>query len=71
MLFSARWEIAFLRVYDMCDDLIRVPRRCDFALFRHLVDGSVEFDIDLPDVVRGDINPQTDSAAALRHLFVR
>jgi hypothetical protein len=71
MLFSARWETVFLRVYDMCDVLVRVPRRSDFAPFRHLVDGSVEFDIDLPDVVRGDINPQTDSAAALRHLFAR
>jgi hypothetical protein len=71
MLFSARWETVFLRVYDMCDVLIRVPRRGDFAPFRHLVDGSVEFDIDLPDVVRGDINPQTDSAAVLRHVFAR
>jgi len=68
-LFSAKWEVAFLRSYDMRDELIRVPRRNDISQFRHLVDGSVTFEVDLPDVVRGDVNPQIDASHALRRLF--
>ena len=67
--FSAQWEVRFLRIYDMEDDLILVPRRGDLEQFRHLIDGSIEFEIDLPDVVRGDTNPTAELGDILRQLF--
>ena len=68
-IFSSEWEVRFLRVYDMADELILVPRRSDFVNSRHMVDGSIRFEVDLPDVVRGDINPTTDATEILRRLL--
>ncbi len=68
-MFASEWEVRFLRVYDMADELVLVPRRNDLAEFRHVVDGSMRFEVDLPDVVRGDINPTSDAAVVLRRLL--
>jgi hypothetical protein len=68
-MFASEWEVRFLRVYDMSDEQVLVPRRSDLAEFRHVVDGSMRFEIDLPEVVRGDINPTADAAVVL-HLLL-
>jgi Putative PD-(D/E)XK family member, (DUF4420) len=67
--FTREWEIRFLRVYDMADDLIQVIRRDDLDQYRHVCDGSMHYEIDLPDVVRGDINPVSNSDRAIKLLF--
>jgi hypothetical protein len=68
-MFASAWEIRFLRIYDMSDELLLIPRRSDFARFQHTVDGSMRFEIDLPDVVRGDINPTADASEVVRRLL--
>jgi hypothetical protein len=45
------------RLYDMSDARIGVPRSNDLAAFKHLVMDTVNFEIQLPERVRGDLNP--------------
>ncbi|MBI1303542.1 MAG: PD-(D/E)XK motif protein [Phycisphaera sp.] len=68
-MFASEWEIRFLRVYDMSDELLLIARRGEFARFQHMVEGSLRFEVDLPDVVRGDINPSADATEVVRRLL--
>ena len=58
--YQGRWQLSFLRIYDMADPAVKVLRRGDIQQCSHVVFDSVNFDIDLPDKVSGDLNPQTD-----------
>lgn len=51
--FLARFE----RLYDMGDPLVRLPRRGDLETYTELDLDSLSFRVDLPNRVRGDINP--------------
>jgi hypothetical protein len=68
-IFASTWEVRFFRIYDMADPMILVPRRNDLAQFRHLLEESVRFEIDLPDIVRGDINPTMQVEDVLSQLL--
>lgn len=58
--YAARWQHQFLRIYDMSDSEINVLRREDVRRKSHVVFDSVNFEIDLPERITGDLNPQTD-----------
>lgn len=47
----------FERMYDLLDEKIRLPKSSDLALFSNVISDSVKFEIELPDIVRGDRNP--------------
>ncbi|MCE9619747.1 MAG: PD-(D/E)XK motif protein [Planctomycetes bacterium] len=64
-MFAQQWEVRFLRMYDMSDQQIRVMRRPDVADFSHVRTESVRFEIELPESVRGDINPAGDPSEAI------
>mgnify|MGYP001499263522 CR=1 FL=1 len=53
----------------MSDSEINVLRRDDIRNRTHLVFDSVLFEIDLPERVSGDLNPQTDPFALARLLL--
>lgn len=59
-VYQGRWQQGFLRVYDMSDAAISVLRRSDVQRCSHVIFESVSFEIQLPDKVSGDINPQLD-----------
>ena len=59
----------FERLYDLRDDLIRLPRSADFSKFTDLVSDSVTFEIEIPEKVRGDRNPVVGMKAALSRLL--
>lgn len=58
--YKSHWQHGFLRIYDMNDEAIQVLRRKDIQLRGHVVLDSVSFEIDLPERVSGDLNPQND-----------
>lgn len=58
--YQDRWQHSFVRIYDMADSAILVLRREMIKHCNHVVLESVGFDIDLPDIVSGDLNPQSD-----------
>ena len=68
--YANRWTHRFLRIYDLADPDINVLRREDIRRRAHVVFDSVRFEIDLPEHVSGDLNPQTDPFALAR-LFLR
>ena len=55
--FRRKWSINFVRGYDMSDDSIKVITQDVLFPLSNVVGTSVEFSIDLPDVIRGDLNP--------------
>lgn len=55
--FSSKWLPMFTRVYDMNDQLIKVIKSPDLIPFSMVDSSSIEFTIDLPDRIDGDINP--------------
>lgn len=59
---------SFERLYDMSDDRVRVLRSSDLADFHHVKSDTVSFQIELPDRVRGDLNPITGASAISRRL---
>lgn len=67
--YQTRWQHGFLRIYDMNDSAIQVLRRSDVQRRGHVVLDSVSFQIDLPERVSGDLNPQTDLFALARRLL--
>lgn len=67
--YSTRWAHSFLRIYDLADPEINVLRREDIRRRSHVVFDSVSFEIDLPEHVSGDLNPQTDPFSLARLFF--
>lgn len=65
--FRQKFALTFERLYDMTDSRISLPHSSDLAAFSHLDIHSVEFDVVLPNQVRGDLNPQV----GLRHSVKR
>lgn len=61
--------LTFERLYDMRDDRILLPRSADLAQFAHLNPDSVEFDIVLPETVRGDLNPEVGLSASVKRIL--
>jgi len=57
ILFGARWRTAFVRAYDMTDSAITVIRTTDLAQHSMVIPTTVEFSVNLPNQVRGDVNP--------------
>lgn len=60
----------FVRLYDMGDQNVRVPRSADLADFSHAVLDSVRFEIALPSRVSGDVNPTHGAGPTLRAIRV-
>lgn len=67
--YQGRWQHSFTRIYDMTDTSIKVLRRADIQHCYHVVLDSLGFDIDLPDVVSGELNPQSDLFALARRFL--
>ena len=59
----------FERLYDLQDASIRLPTSEALTPFSHLVSDSVNFEIELPNRVRGDVNPVAGLARALSGLL--
>lgn len=49
--------LVFERLYDLVDPSVHLPRSADLAQFPHMQLDSVRFTVQLPDRVRGDLNP--------------
>lgn len=63
-----RFVTTFERLYDMSDPRIRVLRRGDLTQYPSVVTDSVKFSINLPNSVRGDLNPVVGRRAILAEL---
>lgn len=61
----------FERLYDLQDASIRLPTAEALTPFTHVVSDSVSFEIELPNRVRGDVNPVAGLAQALSGLLER
>lgn len=48
------FNLRFLRIYDMADARIKVPRMSDISEFDHLIKSRIKFDIELPPLLAGD-----------------
>jgi len=55
--FDQKFVATFERLYDMGDDRIKVLRAADLQGLVHVDAGSVTFRVELPERVRGDVNP--------------
>ncbi len=64
--YSSRWAHRFLRIYDLTDPAISIVRREEIRRRTHVIFDSVNFEIDLPERVSGDLNPQNDPFALAR-----
>lgn len=71
VLFGTRFRTAFVRAYDMGDPAITVLRASDLVSFGMVDPQSVEFAVDLPPVVHGDINPVQGLTAATTTIATR
>lgn len=69
VVFARKWEICFLRTYDMEDELIKVLRRPDLTVFSHVSEETVRYEFELPEMLRGNINPTTDPSESIRLLL--
>ena len=67
--YQTAWQHRFLRIYDMADDGVQVLRRADILRHGHVHLDSVNFEIELPDRISGDLNPQADLFALARRLL--
>jgi hypothetical protein len=61
----------FERLYDLQDSSIGLPTSEALTPFTHLVSDTVSFEIELPNRVRGDVNPVVGLAQALSGLLGR
>ena len=68
VMFGSAWNIAFVRCYDMTDELISLPKSGDLAPYTMMQTSTVQFSITLPTQVRGDVNPCVGLAAVAEHL---
>ena len=59
-VYVASWNHTFTRIYDMNDPAIQVLRRKDINKRTHVMVDSIQFNINLPEKISGDINPQRD-----------
>jgi hypothetical protein len=55
--FRRRFELKFERSYDMVDDSIKVLRSAQLDGLTHLEASSLTYRVNLPNQVRGDLNP--------------
>lgn len=67
-VYAQPYSRTFLRIYDMCDPLVRVLRFEDVAERIHTKVDSISFEIDLPPNIDGEINPSSDLRGLLRKL---
>lgn len=67
--YQTRWQHTFVRIYDMTDPAVQVLRRTDIQSRGHVILASVGFEVDLPDMVSGDLNPRTDLEVAAASLL--
>ncbi len=69
--FASRMRTTFVRAYDMADEAIAVLRRPDLAPFTVVDSDSVNFTVDLPSVVHGDVNPLSGLTVATEEIARR
>jgi hypothetical protein len=67
--YRTPWSHGFVRIYDMSDMAVQVLRRDDVKRRGHVVLESVNFEVDLPDRISGDLNPETDLFSLARRLL--
>ena len=58
--YTVQYQQGFTRIYDMNDDNVRVLRLKQISPCDAVPPDSVNFEINLPDRVTGDINPELD-----------
>lgn len=66
--FRRRFELKFERSYDMLDDAIRVLRSEQLDGLTHIEAGSVSYRVNLPNQVRGDLNPRAGLDSIAKYL---
>lgn len=66
VLFGTRFRTTFVRAYDMADSAITVLRKHDLLSYAMVAPESVEYEVVLPDVVHGDVNPVTGLTQATK-----
>lgn len=69
--FAQPYATSFVRSYDMRDTAIMVPRTSDLARFTAVDSASLEFVMDLPAQVHGDLNPIVGLREALDEVVLR
>lgn len=67
--YSIPFRQRFGRAYDMNDDAVLVLRRAQLAPCEAVREESVRFEVNLPDQVTGDINPETDLLTFARRII--
>lgn len=63
--FGQRWRTVFTRSYDLGDESVGVLRLSDVVMFPMVESDSLEFTVDLPEKVDGDINPTAGLSASV------
>lgn len=56
-VFTRPFVVSFVRAYDMTDENISVLRRADVVVRQHVDAASLNYTVDLPTRVSGDLNP--------------
>jgi hypothetical protein len=59
-LATQPWNFTFIRIYNMQDSMLSLPRRATLNSYRDLVSDTFQFTVHLPLRVNGDLNPTTD-----------
>jgi len=66
--YSVPFRQRFGRAYDMNDDAVRVLRRAQLAPCSAVREESVRYEVELPDQITGDINPEADLFSFVRRV---
>lgn len=56
-VFTRPFAVTFVRAYDMTNENISVLRRADVVVRQHVDAASLNYTVDLPTRVSGDLNP--------------
>ena len=67
--YSARYSLAFMRLYDLQDPNVHVLRRADALAHDAVQVDSISYDVHLPERITGDLNPQLDVIAFARRFL--
>lgn len=67
-VYVREFRVSFTRLYDLLDSKISLLTSADLAEYSHVYPASVSYEVDLPERVRGDINPYSDMARIVQQL---
>lgn len=61
--YSQSWCTTFIRIYNLCDDSVRILGETGIRQAQHVIPESVNYLINFPEILIRDINPKTDLLA--------